>query len=628
MTLPPITPIPRFAGRTAALASTGLLALFASTALAGPIDQIYVFGDSSADVGSTPLRATNAGSLWDQTLAAALGRADTPARSVVLGPNGIVSSTPSTGTNYAIVGATVQDFGDSATLSQEISAFAQDHRRFSAKDLVLVWATRNDISDAYFDSVSYDPKAYAAAYKGDLDRLHALGARDLVAFNGEINLLPVRLLDDAGVPSDLVTGLQTETLASNAAMAAVYKADNVFVIDMNRLGNAVLAHPAKFGFLYTTDSYIGRGDPNAPGNPGAYPNDGNVFDPNGHYSSAMQTVIGDYVLAELRGREQILDVLEQTKAMLGSRVDGAEGQFQDGFSAREQGGASQARPTGVWRVYGGLATGDGYRPATGSADVNSTARDLGGALGGDVLLAPQLLVGLQISQDHVNAKFANDTGGFVSNATLATFLAAYRVADSLTLRMSGGYGWVDHDKIERRAALRSWDAYVDQESTRGSTRGYYESARLSLTYDRPLGAWQVSVGPRLSYERYAIKAYAEASGVLAMAYGDSAIDDVRAGVAVAAERQQAIWGLRPFVSASYDRDLNTKDYKISVGADPSLIVSYGSARPYTGLGSASMGAVWSVGQRTTMRAELFEHVDFAAKPLQASGVALAFSARF
>jgi hypothetical protein len=131
----------------------------ADAARAGDVSDVFVFGDSSSDLGSMgpDRRPTNQGSMWSETLADRLGLQSTTASQVTLDANGnIVAVVGTGGNNFAVNGATAVPYPGVSSFSDQVDLFAADRGRFSANDLVMTWFARNDITTAFALGVPYD----------------------------------------------------------------------------------------------------------------------------------------------------------------------------------------------------------------------------------------------------------------------------------------------------------------------------------------------------------------------------------------------------------------------------------------------------------------------------------------
>ena len=367
-----------------------LAGLSATPLLAAPISQIYSFGDSTTDVGAAGDRYTSQGSLWIESLGARLGHPSTPARLISQDSNGDFVLTPNGGNNYAVGGAGVVPSPGNASLEQQITVFNQDHARFKRNDLVFIWIGENDLSAASTQPAVYSPNdisVFLATYEAQLNRLRALGARNVVAFGLPVKLSPDQAIEDVFASDGFDAATTRAYLDARAAHKAkldqaarrLLTAQNVYVLDFDKLAEDVRLNVSKYGFLYANDNYQGRGDPTAPDRPETFANDGNVFSANAtHYTDAMHQVIADYVAAQLRARDQFTSVLTQSMFTFQQETGKiAQNTTPSAFLETNARGRVQQRESGTLKAWAGL-TGSGSTKADNSGTDTTFATGQGG----------------------------------------------------------------------------------------------------------------------------------------------------------------------------------------------------------------------------------------------------------
>lgn len=567
---------------------------------AGEVSNIFIFGDSSSDLGSMgpDRRPTNRGSMWGETLAGRLGLDGTTASQVTLDANGDITAIVGTGgNNFAINGATAVPYPGVSSFAQQVDLFAAGPGRFSTSDLVMTWFARNDITTAYGLGVPYDPTAYADAYVEQIGRLKALGARNLVAFGTEVDLIPVQLGLDAGVPPALFDQLRDETLASEAALWPRLRDAGVYVLDLNRLAEDVRLNPGKYGFTATTDSYQGRGDPN-PLASQDYENDGNVFTLDGHFTTAMQDAIADFALAQLRARDQFANVLFQTAALFGQQSGTTSGLIADAYSDRRNAGADLARLDSAWRVFGGTQVTGQNQPSDGGADADLRSSTWSAHVGADRWIDENWLVGGQVHLSRSQGDFGSSSGGLERESVLVDLYSAYEVASGLRVEAAVGLGRARLGEIERRSRLGS----VAIETATGSTDATYLSARVGLAYALSQQGWTATFGGGLGYELIRLDGYRERPGVLALAYGDADMTSLLGQARVRFERDGGPGTLRPFVDLGLTHDFLTDPVTIKAGPNPTMIVGYAAGRPGRTAASIELGATYAIQDGLTLSA--------------------------
>lgn len=329
-----------------------------------------------------------------------------------------------------------------------------------------------------------------------------------------------------------------------------------------------------------------------------------------------------------QGPAQVLDVMEQTKAILAGAVDQAEAALSGGFLEPAPDGGMQARPAHTWRVLGGPTVQEDRKASTGGTDVGLDTTAWGGSIGADWLVNRRLLVGMQLAQTRMTGSFAEGAGSYAGDVTLVTLLTAYHFSDSLSTHSSTSFGVTENGRILRRPGLQSGSTSIGDEQASGSTVETYQSSRSSLDYTRSFGAWSVMTSARFAYDRDWLRGYDESSGVAALSYGDSAIADYQAGARVRAERQRPVWGLWPFVEVEYDHDLGGGDYRLAAGPTRGQIAAYTTTKPYDSAASVIFGASWRVGARLEMGAVLNNRAEFGGRSERLSGGVLFVRSRF
>jgi uncharacterized protein YhjY with autotransporter beta-barrel domain/phospholipase/lecithinase/hemolysin len=576
-----------------------LAALSAAPVPAAPISQVYIFGDSSSDVGSGPNglpRPTNAGLMWGEVVGNALGHPSAAARIVTIDDDGTITGTPNGGNNYAVSGATATKFADSVSFAEEIAFFVEDKIRFGKNDLVFTWMGKNDITGAFFDGVTYDRAQYVETYLDNIASLRSLGARNIVAIVEPTFLQPVQwAIDGSGgaITADLMNQLSVEIAASNDAIKPGLVQAGVYLVDADKLAEDVRLNLSKYGFSYGTDNYITLDDATA------FLNDGNLF-ANGHYSTAMHAVIGDYILAQLRARDQFTSVLTQSMFTLQQETGQlAQARTLSSFAESDSRGQVDQRQAGTWKTRAGLTGSGSNKAATGGTDTTLAIGQGGGYVDGDVTLSSDWLVGGRFAYTKSQGRFGKslsgnrregEFGSLDQSTALLSLYTVHRLTDSAYLNATVSYGATRYDEIKRRTSLGA----VAKEQTQGDTTGDFLSASIGGGYDIPVGNWTITPNASVSYAQMSISGYSEQAGVLALAYGDSDYNALRGSLGVRAQLTGGVRKLRPFFGLNVSRDFNADDIIVKVGPDRASVVDYTTERPNRTLGTASVGANYSL----------------------------------
>lgn len=551
------------------------MASAATTSQAEPISTMWVFGDSSADVGSSgPVRRpTNQGEMWAETFAKRIGQTSAPARLYSPEAPG-AAATVLNGTNYAENGSQIVSPSRGArTFAEQIDYFVADNKKVNSRDIFFTWFTRNDITNAFFDGVDYSKTSYGEQYISGIRKLQTLGARNIVAFGAEVNLIPVQFLLDAGIQSSFIEQLKQTTQSTEAAIWPQYRSAGVYVIDMNRLGNAVIANPAKYGFTQTTESYQGRGgSPDVPS--AAFPNDGNVFTNDGHYTSQMQSLVADYVFAELRARDQLRQNLLQAAAVFRRQDEIVKDQITDRLAARDFSPGKEAAGSS-WRFYATPLAMRNQIPSSGGADVGGSFNAAGLSAGADRMSADGWLAGGQLSWANAFGSFERSAGKTSFDTVLATLYGGYRWTSSLSSYAVVSAGGVSFHDLQRDALLGP-----SAESAKGKSKGAFNSARFGSAYTMNIAKFSVRISSDIVHQEVRLDKFSESAGVLALAYGSTSIPFLRGVLDVRLSYDDGVSGFIPYLRIGGGRDFNNRDIDIKAGPTSNMIVRHSTRRPY------------------------------------------------
>lgn len=511
--------------------------------------------------------------MWAETFAKRIGLTSTPARLYspeTPGAPGAVLK----GTNYAENGSQIVSPSRGArTFAEQIEYFAADNKNLRPRDIYFTWFTRNDITNAFFDGVNYNINAYVEQYTNSISRLRTFGARNIVAFGAEVNLLPVQFLLERGFPSPFIEQLKQTTENTEAALWPQYRSAGVYVIDMNRLGNAVIANPARYGFAQTTESYQGRGgSPDVPS--AAFPNDGNVFTNDGHYTSQMQSLVADYVFAQLRARDQLRQNLLQAAAAFKRQEEIVSDQIADRLAARDSSPGKQAAGSS-WRLYATPLAMRNQIPSSGGVDVRGSFNLAGLSAGADRMSADGWLVGGRLSWANAYGRFEQSAGKTGFDTVLATLYGGYRWASSLRAYAVISAGGVSFHDLQRDALLGP-----TSESAKGKTKGVFTSARFGTAYTTNMGKFSVRVSSDIVHQEVRLDKFSESAGVLALAYDSTRIAFLRGVLGVRLSYDDGVSGFIPYVRIGGGREFNNRDIEVKAGPTSTMIVSHATRRPY------------------------------------------------
>lgn len=601
------------------LSALAMCAFAMVPAHADPIGQIVVFGDSNADLGAQgpARRPTNQGQMWSERLATALGEPLSLAREIQFDANGDpVALLNRGGTSYAVNGATALSFDCCVSLGQQIDLFVADRGRFRADDLAFVWITRNDITTALPDGLPYSATLYADAFVEQIDRLRALGARNIVAFGAEIGLIPEQHALDLGTPPELIAVLREESRLADAALWPRLAERNVFIIDMDKLGEDVRRNPQKYGFVATTESYQLRdaflAGGGAPIDDGDVPNDGNVFTVDGHYTSAMQAVVADYTLAQLRARDQFASVLSNS-AM----------EFQTAGDALDALRRNDQQPG--WRLVFAPTAGRIDQEGAGPLDPELNQTHAGAAFMVQGTLADGVLAGGGLIVQRTDAEFVGDSGAVKGLSSLLAGYISKRLTPGVSVELRGGYGHLDIDRFERRAKLGA----AARERVEGSTSGHFTTAGVALRSEHAFQGWTARFGAGVDYQRTEIKGFDERPNVLALSYGDSHVSSILGSLDVSISGDPSDGQWRPFAALSVTRDFSDDAIDVKLGPTAATRATYADQRDFEARASGEIGAAVALSDSINLEVSGYAARWFGGEAdSAASGVRLALAKRF
>ncbi len=564
--------------KLASLSAPLFLAAVAATPAPVASQTIVVFGDSSADLGSQgpDRRPTNRGDMWSEALAKRVGKTSTFARSLSYDADGNLISNKFTGGNsYAINGSTASRFAGVPTLSDQVNFYIQDRKTFNKDDLVFVWITRNDITSAFLEGVPYDPETYANDYVAAIRSMQNAGARNIVAFGAETKLLPVQLTLDAGLPEELIDTLSLESQASNAALWPKLTARNVYILDLDRLAEDVRTSPKKYGFEFTTDSYLGRGDTSGV-SPQSRPNDGNVFTEDGHYTTAMQAVVSDFALAQVRARDQYLTNLLQTGYRFRANLATTD-------AARI---AGQSNEEGGWRIYGGTSFDKSASGGERFADVKLEQDTTYGQAGVDFKTEHGLLIGGSLDLGIGSGDYSDKAGSVEQNTVQVTGYISKQLNSGFFIHATASGGGTRFTSIKRTTNLGA----TAKATATGDTSAQYQSASIGLGQTTRMRGLIVTADVQLSTETTKIEGYREDAGVLALSYGDSEFSSELASIGLRVEGEPQFDQINPFASLKWTHDFNDDSVKVRLGPTQATIVDYVTERPFSNELTLQFGA--------------------------------------
>lgn len=584
------------------LATTAVVSVSSAHARAEEfrLDQLFVVGDSLSDAGtySQVVVAGSGGALpsdiqyrftnnapdgsslnYSQVLANELGIGPVLPNVLngVVAPGGtrVAGSIETGGTNFAQGGARVAvgtDGLDGITrlpVTIQVDRLLEQNPQFGPTDLIIMWAGANDVE--------------AIAEAGDADAgLQVVTAANQMAVQvqrvldaGATNVVVVTVPDIANLtplgasitdPADKA-GLEALTAAYNNALVAGV-GGKVTVVNSSAILGDILADPVRYGFS-ATDPFGTLACPG--GTPGCIiglngTDNGEIFADLRHPSAAVNRVFAQMSHATLVAVGQVGVMPVATISALRQQSIGLESRLNLGafFIGDKVTGERKRRPAGNIEVYGGAEAGfyesDAQQVVPGfdaSTQVVKAAAD--------VMITPNIMVGVGGSVDHGQVEFANDRGGFDSRLFVGALFGVAQIVPGVYVNGILGGGLIDVYEIDRNFGIRTNNG-VTTESYEGDTEGTYFVARTNVGAVLPVGnGFFVNPSVGIAYETVNLDGYSESAiggsaPGLAGSYGDLEYEGYRGTLALAGfyrPPSDPTWtlGLR----ASWEHDFNDDD---------------------------------------------------------------------
>ncbi len=238
--------------------------ILSQPALAGPFNQIVVFGDSLSDTGNANSRLGVAGSgyfdgrfsngpLWIEYLATQLQLAPP-----------VANLESSTGRNYAFGGARTDGSGLVSFFINDIDEQVPDYLNNdggpSGDELIVVWGGANDFLDGE-TNVSVPVNNLTS----DITSLHAAGGRNFVVVNLPLLGQTPRYVGTPNEPvfDALSTSFNSQLDLSLDSLETALTDTEFFRVDAAALIQSATLDPGLFGFINVMDKAMGLSGINA-----------------------------------------------------------------------------------------------------------------------------------------------------------------------------------------------------------------------------------------------------------------------------------------------------------------------------------------------------------------------------
>ncbi len=616
------------------LASASVVATLATPAIADEfrIDRLFVVGDSLSDGGTysnsarflrqnfgesapdIPYKFLNnaqdgSSQVYAEVVAEGLGITLQP--NVITGAPGFAQDNVG-GTNYAQGGARVTTPNDDAgqvaigitqkPSNEQIDDLLTATPSFNSNDLVIYWVGANDISTNAEAVAGGTQTPQQAGQAVGLAATQAVTEIERLIAAGATNLVVVTVPDiGATTPVGFELG-QAGNLAGQGFLSSLTGAYNnilvngvagrATIVDAGAVISDVLRDPVRFGFSAQEHRELDNTacGPTPIGNRSSFicidEIDGRagltpIFADDRHPTALAHRALGEFALSALVAIGQAGVIPVATITGLRQQSQGLEQRLNLGaFFINDDQGNRIRRPVGNVEVYGGAELGfyesDQQQVVPGFDATTQVVK-----VAADVMVTPNVMLGVGGSIDHGQIDYADDKGGFDSRLYVGGVFGVAQIIPGVYVNGFLGGGLIDVYDIDR--SFNTTDLSGNTLSTNSydaDTDGTYFIARTNLGAVVPLGnGFAVNPSVGFAYERVSIDGYQEtargsAPGSLAARVGDLEYEGQRGTLALAGfyrPPSDPTWtfGLR----ASYEHDFNDDNVEVpfAVGTSPTNV---------------------------------------------------------
>ena len=538
---------PTLAAAAVALLVTGAVC---SGSASAQFSNAYIFGDSLSDAGQYGARfTTNPGLTFPMYLAQRYGITVSPSFTggTDFGQGGARVNAPS---------AAIPSSAPNISIVQQVSAFLANGP-VDPNALYQLQGGANDIlqlADQLGRGLITQGQFQGAVGQAAVDlatqaaRLQAAGARYIVVYTlPDLGLTPAAAATGQQAQYSAIGGLFNSTL--NASLAAA----NVQVIQVNQaaLLREIAANPSAFGFtnvtvpVCTTSSALTC-------------TPATLRDPNGNLTFAFADPIHPTTGLALIGAQQAASMIEAPGKIgaLGEAPLGVEQAVFRTIDARMIGAVGAPRATNKFDAW--VSYDYGKKDLSGPfLSGDSKANTI--AVGGDMKLTDNLLVGIAFDYTEDKNDFGGGTGGFKLRETSATVYAGYGMGP-WWVGGTLGAGNLDYADVHRDMQLGPLSR---RES--GDTTGSQIMASILGGYW--FAAGQLLHGPyaRLSWQDITVHGFSErGSDSTALSFGEQKRKSFITSLGWQATGQVAM--VRPFARVTWE--FESKDDDRTVSATP------------------------------------------------------------
>lgn len=544
------------------LASTALVASLTNSAIAQEfrLDRLFVVGDSLSD-GGTYSQAVQAGAaLNGQTVPniryrftnnSADGSSQTYAEVLAdelgldLNPN-IITGVPAAagtpfendinvgGTSFAQGGSRValpalDDAQRAPTgitqtpVTEQVDRLIASTPSFGSNDLVILWAGANDVlANAELVGNGTITTAEAGAAIGTA-ATQMIEQVDRVIEHGATNVVVVTV-PDIGTSTPLGAASSPQGAGLLSGLSNAFNSvlvggvgGRATVVDSSSVLDEVLSNPTRFGYS-DIDQLASVACPASALNCLDGINtvsDGNerVFADPVHPTTRTHLILGQIAAAALVDIGQVGAMPVATISALRQQSLGLEQRLNLGaFFINDDEGNRIRRPVGNVEVYGGGELGfyssDAQQVVPGFDATTQVAK-----VAADVMVTPNIMLGVGGSIDHGQVSFDEGRGGFDSRLFVGGVFGVAQIVPGVYVNGFLGGGWIESVDIERNYDIRlpGNEAPV-RERFDAETDGTYFIARTNVGAVLPVGnGFFVNPSAGFAFERVDIDGYSESA---------------------------------------------------------------------------------------------------------------------
>ena len=591
------------------------------------INRFFVVGDSLSDAGAYTQGVTLGGApagplykfttnaldgsslVWSQVLANSLGITQGPdvlegvplagpfaptvnvnggnyaqgGSRVALQPGVIGGLTPAQG--FTTIPGTVQ-----------IDRLLADSPTLSGSDLVAVWLGANDVFTQYGSLPFGLPLAVATAnlqtaateLVAQVDRLVAAGAKNIIVVSvPDIGTTPFGV-SQAGVGGDVILTGMVNTF--NQTLYAGLAGKPAVIVDSGKLLGAIQADPVKYGFTAPGAALLpaclpaGASSLTCIQGLNALPDsETRVFADGVHPTAAAHALFGQAGFAGLQAGTQVGTMAVATITALRQQSLGLENRLTPlAFSEAGPDGKPGRRAVGSIEKFGSIEGGY-YEAGAEQVRPGLSATTEVIKAGGDIMVAPNALVGAGISLDHGQVDFDGQRGGFDSRLFVGAIYGTVALSQSFYLNAAGAAGYVDVYDIERSFMLGP-----AREKYGADTNGTYVMARFGGGMLARVGPWVLNPAAALTYERVRLDGFTESNGAASLAFGDTEFYATRlSGSITATYVPPEPDGWRTILRASIEHDIQDDELIVKMGPSQANLGFVTAPRPDSTFGYLS-----------------------------------------